>query len=481
MLNITEALGAGSGDVKGLIVQFGGQTPLNLAHGLVEAGAPIIGTSLDSIDLAEDRDRFDALLERLGLTRPASGIAHTLQEAVEIAGRIGYPVLVRPSYVLGGRGMEICPDEKALRHYIANALTISDLDDAPVLIDQFLAAATEVDVDVVADYEPSGHATALATRASHEPQALVCGVMEHIEQAGIHSGDSTCTIPPWSLGAEVDTRIREIARTLARELRVCGLMNVQMAVKDGQVYIIEVNPRASRTVPFVGKAKHVPWASVAARAMMGASLTEQEAAEVPDSGTHAVKAPVFPFNKFPGVDVVLGPEMRSTGEVMGMDRSLPIAFAKAMIGAGIDLPREGGVFLSVRDADKPAIVETARALGEMGFTLYSTRGTAQALEAADIYPKVLQKIDAGARPNVIDLMANKQIGLVINTPTRTGWQTDEGRIRAAAVRLGIPMITTATAALAAVRALRALREGDWGVRALQDYADAQSPGALTGA
>jgi carbamoyl-phosphate synthase large subunit len=478
VLNVVEAIGAGEGIVKGVIVQFGGQTPLNLAHGLVEAGAPIIGTSLDSIDLAEDRDRFDALLGRLNLQRPASGIARSLDQAVEIASRIGYPVLVRPSYVLGGRGMEICPDEKALRHYIANALVASELDDAPVLIDEFLDGATEVDVDVVADYEPrSDGATKRRSDegAGEGARALICGVMEHIEQAGIHSGDSACTIPPWSLSEPVDKRIREIARTLARELNVCGLMNVQMAVKNEQIYIIEVNPRASRTVPFVGKAKHVAWASIAARAMMGESLADQGAREVPNSGVHAVKAPVFPFNKFPGVDVVLGPEMRSTGEVMGMDTTLPIAFAKAMMGAGINLPREGGVFLSVRDADKDAIVDVARALAEMGLTLYSTGGTASRLERDGIYPRILQKIAAGARPNVIDLMANKEIAMVINTPTRTGWQTDEGRIRAAAVRLGIPMITTATAAHAAVRAMRALREGDWDVKALQDYSAALAP------
>jgi len=450
-----------SGHVRGVIVQFGGQTPLNLAHGLDLAGAPIIGTSLDSIDLAEDRDRFDALLERLGLERPASGISNSLEEAVEIAARIGYPVLVRPSYVLGGRGMEICSDEASLRHFITNALAVSEFEGAPVLIDKFLDGATEVDVDVVADFPSAGDA---------EGQALVCGVMEHIEHAGVHSGDSACSVPPWSLPVDQVERIREIARTLARELRVRGLMNVQLAVKDGHIYIIEVNPRASRTVPFVGKAKHVPWASVAARAALGASLEEQGVSELPSTGAFAVKAPVFPFNRFPGVDFVLGPEMRSTGEVMGMDASLPIAFAKALMGAGFSLPKSGGVFVSVRDTDKEAIVGVVRSFMEMGYEVYTTSGTGSVLERSDLYPRILQKIAAGARPNVIDLMTDGQIGLVINTPTRTGWQTDEGKIRAAAVRLGIPMMTTATAARAAASAIEGLRGAEWSVAALQDHA-----------
>jgi len=294
--------------------------------------------------------------------------------------------------------------------------------------------------------------------------------MEHIEQAGIHSGDSSCTIPQWSLGLEMTGRIKETARRLAGALNVNGLMNVQMAVKDDEIYIIEVNPRASRTVPFVGKAKHTSWASAAAKVMMGKTLAQLGTREIPDTGTFAVKESVFPFNKFPGVDVVLGPEMRSTGEVMGIDPSLPIAFAKGQMSAGVSLPREGGVFVSVRSVDKPLIAEIARPLFEMGFKVYSTAGTAQALVAAGLEPTILEKIAAGARPNVIDLMSDGEIGLVINTPTRSGWQTDEGKIRATAVRLNIPMITTATGALASVKAIVALREGDWTVRAMQDYA-----------
>ncbi|MBC7834406.1 MAG: carbamoyl-phosphate synthase large subunit, partial [Phycisphaerales bacterium] len=483
---------ASSSLVRGLIVQFGGQTPLNLAHGLQKAGAPIIGTSVDSIDLAEDRDRFDALLDSLGLQKPPSGIARSLDQAVAIANRIGYPVLVRPSYVLGGRGMEICSVESALRHYMTTAVNVSELDNAPVLIDKFLDDATEVDVDVVADYEPTDEGT---KPRSHEgdqapaspsvPSSIICGVMEHIEQAGIHSGDSACTIPHWSLAPQTVERIKAIARTLAEALNVRGLMNVQMAIKQGatadadQIYILEVNPRASRTAPFVGKAKHIAWPRIAAKVMMGKSLAELGAREINHTGAYAVKESVFPFGKFPGVDVVLGPEMRSTGEVMGIDESLPIAFAKSQMGAGINLPLRGNVFLSVRENDRPKILETARLLHDLGFGLYTSGGTGEYLASRGIQTVVLQKIASGARPNVIDLMGDGKINLVINTPTRTGWQTDEGRIRAATVRLGVSMITTTTGALAAARAIEALRQNEWGVKAMQDYkviADRAGPG-----
>jgi carbamoylphosphate synthase large subunit len=481
--------------VRGLIVQFGGQTPLNLAKGLVLAGAPILGTSVDSIDLAEDRDRFDTLLEELGLKRPASGIARSLVQAVEIAGRIGYPVLVRPSYVLGGRGMEICADEAALKHYVTNALDLSGLDDAPILVDKFLDAATEVDVDVAADFVPTGTEASrhqgtegpkstsmpsspnasmprsLGASVPSEPKALICGVMEHIEHAGVHSGDSSCSVPPWSLPAKLVEQIRETARRMAGALRVCGLMNMQLAVKDGEIYVIEVNPRASRTVPYVGKAKHVPWASVAAKAMMGVSLDEQGARELPDTGAFAVKAPVFPFQKFPGVDFVLGPEMRSTGEVMGIDISMPVAYLKAMLAAGVKPPREGGVFLSVRAEERGEIAEIARPLFAMGYKVYTTEGTGAELRRHGMRPTILQKIAVGARPHVLDLMSDGQIAMVINTPTRTGWQTDEGKIRATAVRMSIPMVTTMTAARAMIRSMEALRAGDWDVAALQDYAE----------
>jgi len=464
VLNVTEKLGQ---DMMGTIVQFGGQTPLNLAHGLDMAGTPMLGTSLDAIDRAEDRDRFDQLLTKLDLKRPGSGIARSIDEAVEIANRISYPVLVRPSYVLGGRGMEICPDEKALRHYMTTAVDASGLDDAPILIDQFLEAATELDIDVVADFDAQGNGT-----------ALVAAVMEHIEQAGVHSGDSTCMIPTANIRPAMVEEIRETARKLAKELRVCGLMNVQMAIKDDELYIIEVNPRASRTVPYVGKAKGAPWASIAAKAMMGVTLNDQGASEIPDAGYHAVKAPVFPFQKFPGVDFVLGPEMRSTGEVMGVDVSLPNAYLKAMLGAGTRFPTEGGVFVSVRQSDREIMIPVVRSLMAMGFKVFTTKGTGELLARHGLRPKILKKIQEGARPNVIDLMQNNEIQLVINTPTRTGWQTDEGRIRSTAVRLGIPMVTTATAAMQAVNAIEALKAGFWDVTALQDlsgHAAAQEP------
>ncbi|MCC6230980.1 MAG: carbamoyl-phosphate synthase large subunit [Phycisphaerales bacterium] len=455
--------------VHGTIVQFGGQTPLNLAHGLVAAGVPIIGTSVDSIDLAEDRDRFDDLLTRLKLHRPPAGIARSIEEAVTIAESVGYPVLIRPSYVLGGRGMEVCPDEKALRAFIKNALKVSDLDGAPVLIDKFLGHATEVDVDVVADFDPS---LPVDDPLNRSRRALVTGVMEHIEHAGIHSGDSACSIPPFSLPPDMVEEIKRIGRTLARELRVRGLMNLQLAIKDGIIYILEVNPRASRTVPFVSKATHNQWPAIAAKVMMGKTLEELGAREFQPSSWYAVKESVFPFTKFPGVDVVLGPEMRSTGEVMGIDRTFEIAFAKSQMACGVFLPTDpakGGVFVSVRDDDKHTIIDPIRRLAKIGFAIHATGGTADLLEAASIPVNRLQKIAAGARPNVLDLMSNGQIAMVINTPTRTGYQTDEGKIRATSVRLNIPLISTTAAADAAARAIEALRCGEWDVAALQDY------------
>ena len=476
VLNVVERLNGGgidkadrSGAVIGCIAQFGGQTPLNLAHGLVEAGVPIIGTGVDSIDLAEDRDRFKAVLDELGLAQPPSGIARSLEEAVTEATRVGYPVLVRPSYVLGGRGMETCFDEAALRRYMTTAVNVSDLANAPVLIDRFLSDAIEVDVDVVADFEPAeGSRTTQVPQSSPSPRAVVCGVMEHIEEAGIHSGDSTCTVPPYSLPPSLVNRIRAQARTLAERLRVRGLMNVQMAVKDDVIYILEVNPRASRTAPFVSKAKGVSWANAAAKVMMGASLESLGVAEVHDTGFYAVKESVFPFAKFPGVDVVLGPEMRSTGEVMGTDRSLPVAFAKAQMAAGVHLPTAGNVYLSVRESDRTASVEVARSLASMGFSILCSEGTAQALAAHSVACRTVPKIATGQRPNVLDLIANGEVQLIVNTPTRKGGATDEGRIRAQAVRSNVPIITTVAGARAAVQAIQALRAGHWQVVALQD-------------
>lgn len=451
------------GLILGAIVQFGGQTPLNLAKGLAKAGVPIIGTSADSIDLAEDRDRFDALLTKMSLKRPAAGIARTLDEATKVASTLGYPVLVRPSFVLGGRGMEICSDEKALLHYMKTAVNASDFERAPVLVDRFLSDATEVDVDVLADYQPNA-----TTQETHR-RSVVCGVMEHIEQAGIHSGDSSCVLPPYSLRPQIVERIKRIGHDLARELRINGLMNVQLAIKDDEIYILEVNPRAARTVPFVGKSTNVPWARLAACVMMGKSLDELGAKEVVPQGFYSVKESVFPFSKFQTIDVALGPEMRSTGEVMGIDRSLPLAMAKAQISAANALPLKGNAFVSVRETDKLFIIPVAAQLAREGFTIYATAGTAQSLIAAGVPTTILPKIAGAERPNVLDLMTDGQIHLVINTPTKTGWQTDEGKIRNAAVRMGIAMVTTATGAQAAAMAISAMRKNDWDVAALQDY------------
>ncbi len=477
VLDIVERLNGGgidvstrTGGVAGCIVQFGGQTPLNLAHGLAAAGVPLIGTGLESIDEAEDRESFKAILDRLGLQQPDNGIAYSLEQARGIASTIGYPVLVRPSYVLGGRGMEICFDEDALDQYMRTAVDVSDLADAPVLIDRFLSHATEVDVDVVADFEPHDATRSDQIHQSADPpQAVIAGIMEHIEQAGVHSGDSSCILPPDTLTPSMRRRISEQARSLAEALRVRGLMNLQLAIRDDEIFVIEVNPRASRTVPFVAKGTGIPWSRIAAKVMMGASLQSMSGEiEQDDAGFYAVKEPVFPFEKFPGVDVVLGPEMRSTGEAMGFDRSLPVALAKAKMSAWLPLPTEGNVFLSVRDADKEAVVDVARSLVSMGFVVHCTQGTCELLSSHSVAASPIRKISEGARPNIVDRLANGEIDLIINTPTRTGAATDEGRIRAMAVRSGVPMITTITGAMAAVRAIAALRAGTWQVHALQD-------------
>ena len=477
VLNVIERLNGGGIDVKsrtggvaGVIVQFGGQTPLNLAHGLHAAGVPLIGTGIDSIDLAEDRDRFKAMLDELGLNQPPSGIARSLADAVQIAGRIGYPVLVRPSYVLGGRGMETCFDETSLRRYMANAVDASELADRPILIDRFLSDAIEIDVDVVADFLPNEESRSNQIAiATSDHRAVVCGVMEHIEEAGIHSGDSTCTIPPYSLPKSMVDLICENSRALAKRLRVRGLMNVQMACKDDVLYVLEVNPRASRTSPFVSKAKGVSWARVAAKVMMGASLDQLAIQEAPETEFFSVKESVFPFAKFPGVDVILGPEMRSTGEVMGADRSLPVAFAKAQMAAGVKLPTSGRVFLSVREGDKPAAIDIARSLIAIGFTITSSRGTHEFLARHGVPSDLVPKIAEGQRPNVLDLIRSGEIVLIINTPTRKGAHTDEGRIRAGSVRSGTPIMTTVAGARAAVQAISALQGGAWNVSAIQDY------------
>ena len=436
---------------EGVIVQLGGQTPLNIAAAVEEAGVRIIGTSTRSIDLAEDRERFNQLVTRLALRQPESGIAVKVEEAFEIARRIGYPVLVRPSYVLGGRAMEIVYGEDDLRRYMEKAVEASP--ERPILVDRFLEDATEVDVDAISD----GKLT------------LVCGVMEHIEEAGIHSGDSACALPPFLLSSATVAEIKRQTYLLSEALEVRGLMNVQYAVKDGLVYILEVNPRASRTVPFVSKATGVPWARLAAKVMAGMTLEELGVTEEVTPRHVSVKVPVFPFNKFPHTDIILGPEMRSTGEVMGIDADFGTAFAKAMIGAGQLLPESGTVFLSVRDSDKRHIAKVARDLVEMGFRITSTQGTAEALAAAGVAVETIPKIQEGIRPNIIDLIKNREVGLIINTPTGRGPRLDEAKMRMAAVMHNVPLIATVSGARAAVAALRALRSGNIRVRALQDY------------
>jgi carbamoyl-phosphate synthase large subunit len=432
-----------------------------LARGLKEAGVPILGTSVDSIEAAGDREKFRDLIQRLKLKQPANGIARNLPEARAIAKQIGYPVLVRPSFVLGGRAMEIVSDETQLNFYMTNALEASGtgatVTDSPILIDKFLDNATEVDVDCIADYT-----------SETQGQAIIIGVMEHIEEAGIHSGDSACALPPYSLSKEIVAELKRQTRELAKALRVRGLMNVQYAIKNNEIYLIEVNPRASRTVPFVGKATGVPWAKIAAKVMAGKSLAELGIKELPDPKHVSVKEVVFPFTKFPGVDVILGPEMRSTGEVMGIDENFPLAFAKSQIAAGSTLPTSGNVFLSLRKEDQPQIVPIARILSDLGFTLLATEGTHELLGKSGIQSQRIKKLSEG-RPNIKDFIKNNQVQLIINTPTKKGPATDEGQIRSMAVLNRIPIVTTLTGAHAAAKAIKALKDGGWGVKPLQEY------------
>ena len=478
VLNICEKLNDAPlgtpGKLHGVIVHFGGQTPLNLARGLEEAGVPIIGTSPESIDLAEDRERFTQILDELGLQSPPSGTAYTVEEAREIANRVEYPVLVRPSYVLGGRAMEIVSDQQQLDIYMGRAVDASTVGrDHPILVDKFLDNAIEVDVDCISEFGACPDGT-----ISCNARAVVCGVMEHIEQAGIHSGDSACSLPPYSLSAEVVAEIKRQTLALAERLGVRGLMNIQFAVKDGSVYLIEVNPRASRTVPFVSKATGVPWAKLAAKVMAGLSLDELEVQEAPRPKHTSIKESVFPFTKFPGVDVILGPEMRSTGEVMGIDMSFGAAFAKSQMAAGMTLPMSGTIFISVCNDDKPHVVAIGQQLMAMGFDLVATGGTHELLAGAGVPARRVSKLAEG-RPNIVDLITNGEVQLLINTPTHRGPTTDEGKIRAAATIHMIPLITTITAGRAAVAAITALlasaREdgGDpslaWTVKPLQEY------------
>ncbi|HSQ55614.1 MAG TPA: carbamoyl-phosphate synthase large subunit, partial [Gemmata sp.] len=436
---------------EGTIVQFGGQTPLNLAKTLEDAGIPIIGTSVDSIDVAENRERFAALIGQLDLKQPANGTAVDTAQALRVARRIGFPVLVRPSFVLGGRDMKIVYGEDELTAYMTRIEP--DISPArPVLIDQFLENATEVDVDCLCD----------GTRT------VIGGVMQHIEEAGIHSGDSACVIPPHSLPATVIDEIKSQSLRLAAALNVKGLMNIQFAVTANQeVYILEANPRASRTIPFVSKAIGVPLARLAALVMVGRTLDELGVKDEVVPKHYSIKESVFPFNKFPGVDILLGPEMKSTGEVMGIDDSLPMAFAKSQIAASAQLPTSGTVFVSVSRRDKEALVPIARGFADMGFRLIATRGTARVLAERGVKVDIVPKIAEG-RPNLLDFMKNGEVQLIINTPSGRGSSPDEGKIRAQAVANRVTCITTLSAAQAAVEACRALRESELTVVALQD-------------
>jgi carbamoyl-phosphate synthase large subunit len=434
----------------GVIVQFGGQTPLNLAVPLARAGVPILGTSPDSIDRAEDRERFQQLIIQLGLTQPANGTATSLDEARRIAQRIGYPVVVRPSYVLGGRAMEIVFDDTSLEAYMRMAVKVSP--DLPVLIDKFLEDAVEVDVDAISD----------------GTDVVIGGVMEHIEEAGIHSGDSACSLPPYSLSDEIIATLKAQTRALALELGVIGLLNIQFAIQHGVVYVLEVNPRASRTVPFVSKAIGVPLAKLAARVMAGKSLRELGFTAEVVPPYRAVKEAVFPFIKFPGVDTVLGPEMKSTGEVMGLDTSFGRAFAKSQMSVDSSLPHFGRAFISVRDRDKVAAVRLAQELVDLGFQVVATRGTAAAISAAGLTVEQVNKVQEG-RPHIVDLMTNGAIHLVINTPVGKRSLADSYAIRRTALTLNIPYCTTIPGAFAAVRGIRALRERELEVCSLQEY------------
>jgi len=439
----------------GVIVQFGGQTPLNLARALENAGVPIIGTSVDTIEEAEDREKFQALLKKVNLRQPENGIARTRSQAKTEAARIGFPILVRPSFVLGGRAMEICYDQKQLDQFIGAAFAASE--GQPVLIDKFLEDATEVDVDCISDGETT----------------IVPGVMEHIEEAGVHSGDSACAIPPYSLPGPVVAEIKDATRNLARELNVIGLMNIQFAIKKEEgkfvLYVIEVNPRASRTVPFVSKAVGLPAAKIAAKVMAGVTLKELGVLEDPVPQYVSVKESVFPFAKFAGVDIILGPEMRSTGEVMGISDRFSIAFAKSQVAAGVNLPtvNEGSIFISVADRDKHVLADMSSRLSKLGYHLIATGGTARVIQEAGIEVELVKKVQEG-HPNLLDHLIDGRISLVINSPSGKGARTDEGRIRAAAVARGVSCITTISASQAIIKACEALREEEMNVISLQE-------------
>ncbi|HLA09905.1 MAG TPA: carbamoyl-phosphate synthase large subunit [Pyrinomonadaceae bacterium] len=445
---------------EGVIVQFGGQTPLNLAMRLHKAGVPIIGTAPDSIDLAEDRKRFGALLRNLGIPQPENGMAATAEEARKVASDIGYPVLVRPSYVLGGRAMAIVYDEESLDKYVRTAVGFTP--DRPVLIDKFLEQAAEFDVDALCD----------------ETACVIAGIQEHIEEAGIHSGDSSCVLPPWRIDPEHLETMRHYTRKLAKALSVRGLMNIQFAIKNDRVYVLEVNPRASRTVPFVSKATGVPIARIAALVMAGKSLAEFDLPEGLGVNRFFIKSPVFPFVKFPGVDPILSPEMHSTGEVMGVGDSFGEAYAKAMMGAGVKLPGSGTAFLSVNDGDKGAAVLIARKLARLGFEIMATLGTSARLREVGMEVETVFKVNEG-RPNIVDHIKRGEVALVINTPLGRASHFDEQAIRRAALQYNVPCVTTMTGAQALVEAISATASGrPMIVRSLQELHSAVTPASV---
>jgi len=456
VLNICEKI-----DPDGVIVQFGGQTPLNISTSLLERGIPIIGTHPDSIDRSEDRERFNALIDKLDLLQPPGGLAVSLEEAKEICNDLGYPVLVRPSYVLGGRAMEIIYDEDELEEYVQTAVETSP--DHPILIDRFIENAIEVDVDALADGE----------------DVVVAGILEHIEEAGTHSGDTTMTLPPHSLKQKHVDEIRDMTRKLGRELNVKGCMNIQLAVRGDDIFVIEVNPRASRTIPFISKAVGEPLAKYATRLMAGQSLEEVGFTEQRTPNYYCVKKSIFPFDKFPGADIILGPAMKSTGEVMGTDPDVGCAFAKAEISASEEIPTEGTVFISVKDQDKEDVIPVAKKLDELGFDLLSTSGTAHVLSQNSLDVEVVNKLREG-RPHSLDLIINEEIDLIINTPSGKGPRTDEAKIREVAITNDVPVITTIPGAKSFVAAIEAVRFKEIDVRALQDVTENVTTAAAQG-